>query len=350
MSSTDPSVSVIVLTFNAAEFVEHCLTAVFGQLYTDFEVLVVDNASSDGTAELVRERFPNVHVIASPTNGGYGAGNNLGASQARGEILVFLNPDAIPEPDWLDNLIQGMRRNRRHFATSRITLLSDPRRLNSGGNLIHYLGLSFCRGLNAYRSTYDKEELVSGASGAACAISRELFERIGGFDPSFFLYHDDVDLSARALLAGEPCLYVPDAVVSHDYSLAVQPRKWGWIEAHRYAVLLKIFRIRTLLALMPALVAVDVITLGYLASRGRAFVRAKLDSYAWLLRHARVIRRERARAQSVRARTDREILAVLTDQIPYEQLAPSALAGFGHWVVDPWFRLYRQVCLLLIRW
>src|SRR5690242_20592317 len=139
-----------------------------------------------------------------------------------------------------------MQQHGRSFATSRIVLQSDPNRLNSGGNLIHYLGLSYCRGLDKPRSTYAHPELVSGASGAACAISHDLFNRIGGFDPSFFLYHDDVDLSLRALLAGEPCLYVPSAVVSHDYRLTVPPTKWSWLEAHRYAVLLKTYNVRTL--------------------------------------------------------------------------------------------------------
>lgn len=350
MNSTDPLVSVIVLTFNAREFVERCLTSVFNQTYRNFEVVVVDNASSDGTAELVRERFPQARVICSVANDGYGAGNNLGVRHASGDILVFLNPDAVPERDWLRHLIDGMRQHGRRFATSRITLQSNSQRLNSGGNLIHFLGLSFCRGLNAPCSRFDQVELVSGASGAACAIGRDLFERIGGFDPSFFLYHDDVDLSARALLAGEPCLYVPQANVAHDYSLSVRPIKWGWVEAHRYAVLLKVFRVRTLLILLPALVATDVMTFAFLASRGPAYVAAKLRSYGWVVRHAGSINRNRRRAQAVRALSDREMLRVLADRIPYEQLAPAWLARMAARTVDPWFRLYKRVAVSLITW
>lgn len=350
MSSTDPSVSVIVLTFNAREFVERCLTAVFQQTYVNFEVIVVDNASSDGTADFVRERFPQAQMVSSPHNGGYGAGNNLGAAHASGEILVFLNPDTVPEPDWLEQLIGAMRRHARRFATSRITLQSNRQRLNSGGNLIHFLGLSFCRGLNSPRSCFDQVELVSGASGAACAISHDLFERIGGFDRTFFLYHDDVDLSARALLAGEPCLYVPEATVAHDYSLSVLPTKWGWIEAHRYAVLLKVFRVRTLLILIPALLAADAMTFAYLAMRGPAYVAAKLRSYAWVVRHVDRIHRNRRRAQAIRAVSDREMLRVLADQIPYDQLAPAWLARVAKYTVDPWFRLYKRLAVSLITW
>ncbi len=345
-----PSASVIVLTYNSREFVDRCLDAVLAQTYPNFEVIVVDNGSCDGTADFVSARYPHTLLVRSRDNAGYGAGNNLGVADAVGELLVFLNPDAIPEREWLCQLIEGMQRHGRQFATSKITLLSDQQRLNSGGNLIHYLGLSFCRGLKSPRSKYDRPELVSGASGAACVISRSLFDRIGGFDPSFFLYHDDVDLSLRVLLTGERCLYVPDALVAHDFEQTVPPIKWGWIEAQRYAILLKVFRFRTLLVLLPALIAIDIVTFAFLATRGPAFVSAKLRSYAWVACHATTILTNRRRAQAVRGLSDHQILSVLTDQLPYEQLASPGLALIAHALVDPWFRLYRRLSLALIRW
>jgi GT2 family glycosyltransferase len=341
-------VSVVILTFNARQYVEKCLASVFSQPYPSFEVIVVDNASADSTAEFVGERFPRARIVLSPTNCGYGAGNNLAAASARGDVLVFLNPDAIPEPHWLERLIESMHQHGRDLATSKITLLADRERLNSAGNLIHFMGLSFCRGVNAHRSFFDRPELVSGASGAAFAISRDLFQRLGGFDGSLFLYHDDVDLSLRALLAGERCLYVPDAVVAHDYALALPAIKWGWVEAHRYAILLKTFKPGTLLVLLPALLVMDLVTLAYLATRGPAFVRAKLSSYGWVLRNLGAILARRRRAQATRAVSDHLILSVLADQIPYEQLAPAWAAVLAHWLIDPWFRLYRQLALATI--
>ena len=297
MTWVAPRVSVVVVTFNARHDITRCLEGVFAQSYADLEVIVVDNASTDGTPDVVRHQFPRARLIVSRRNVGYGGGNNLGAATASGEIIVFLNPDAVPELGWLEHLARAMQQHGRQLATSKITLLRNQERLNSGGNLIHFLGLSFCRGLQAQRSRFATPELVSGASGAAFAISRQLFERLGGFDDTLFLYHDDVDLSLRALLAGEPCLYVPDAVVAHDYSLSLPPIKWGWIEAHRYAVLLKTFSLRTLLVLLPALVLMDLVTLAYLALRGPDFVRAKVSSYAWVVRHAAAIGSARRRAQ-----------------------------------------------------
>jgi GT2 family glycosyltransferase len=345
-----PAASVIVLTYNARTFIQRCLDALFAQTFHDFEAIVVDNASTDGTADFVSRHYPRAQLIVSPTNAGYGAGNNLGAAQAKGEVLVFLNPDTVPEHDWLANLLRAMRHHGRRFATSQIVLQSDRTRLNSGGNLIHFLGLSYCRGLNASRWKFNQPELVSGASGAACAIARDVFERIGGFDPSFFLYHDDVDLSLRALLVGQPCLYVPDAVVAHDYDLSVPPVKWGWIEAHRYAVLLKTFSLRTLLLLSPALVLMDLVTFAYLATRGPHHVAAKIRSYGWVVKHATTIAAARRWAQSTRTLTDRQVLAVLADRVPYEQLANPSIARLANRLIDPWFRVYHCCMGLVIRW
>ena len=266
-------------------------------------------------------------------------------------MLVFLNPDAVPEPDWLRNLIGGMQAAGRKFATSMITLQSDPQKLNSGGNLIHYLGLSYCRGVNAPRARFSQPELVSGASGAACAMSADLFHRIGGFDESFFLYHDDVDLSLRALLAGERCLYVPDAVVAHDYDLSVPPIKWGWVEAHRYAVLLKVFRLRTLLLLLPALMLIDLMTFAYLAAQ-RPGVRCGQSAQLRLARAQRVHHLQEPPPRSVPPRRSAivQILSVLIDFIPYEQLAGPSAAAFGRHVADPLFHFYRKLCLQIINW
>jgi GT2 family glycosyltransferase len=344
------TVSVVIVAYNAREYIVDCLRAVLGQQHPDFEVIVVDSASWDGTPDLVRQTFPEVRLIVSPTNIGYGAGNNVGARAAAGDVLVFLNPDTLAEPGWLEALVGGMRAAGRQLATSKITLLKDRQRLNTSGNQIHFLGLSYCRGFKQDRSAYASPELVSGASGAALAITRELFDRLQGFDEGLFLYHDDVDLSLRALLAGERCLYVPDSVAQHDYELRLPPQKWLWVESHRYAVLLKTYRLPTLLVLLPAFALVELMTFAYLATQGPAYVRAKLASYAWLAHNWRAVLQARRRTQGSRAVTDRRLLELLVDRIPFEQLAPGWLARVIDTVLGPLFSGYRRLALSVVRW
>jgi GT2 family glycosyltransferase len=345
-----PSASVIVLAYNSAEFIAPCLASVIAQDYDDFEVIVVDNASTDATVSIVRQQFSSLGLVELPGNLGYGAGNNAGAQTARGDVLVFLNPDTIVEPGWLKALVGRMTESGRKLATSKIALIKDPGRLNTSGNQIHFLGLSYVRGWNCDRSAYSNEELVSGASGASLAITRRFFETLGGFDEALFMYHDDVDLSLRALLAGEQCLYVPRSVARHDYEVDVPPQQWAWVESHRYVVLLKTYRLRTLLILLPGLVLVDLMTLAYLTVRGRAYVTAKLASYRWLAWHWRSIWRARYRTQKVRVIEDRRLLELLVDAIPFEQVAPGWIARLVDALVHPVFSGYRRLAVFVIRW
>src|SRR5207248_4909777 len=130
----------------------------------------------------------------------------------------------------------------------------------------------------------------------------------------------------RARLAGERCLYVPSSVVAHDYDLRLSPRRWGWAESYRHAVLLKTYRAPTLALLAPALAALECVTLAYLAARGPAYLAAELRAYAWLVTHLERIRRGRAVVQRQRRVADRALLAHLVDRIPYEQVARPSLA------------------------
>jgi GT2 family glycosyltransferase len=344
------SVSLVIVTYNSARYIAACLDAVLAQDYPDVEVVVVDSASGDNTCDLIASSYPQVRLIRSDANIGYGAGNNLGARAARGDVLVFLNPDTVVEPGWLAALVDGMRAAGRQLATSKITLLNDQQRLNTSGNQIHYLGLSYCRGFKQHRSAYATPELVSGASGAALAITRELFQQLEGFDEGLFLYHDDVDLSLRALLAGERCAYVPDSVAQHDYELRLPPQKWLWVESHRYAVLLKTYRVPTLLLLFPAFVLVELMTLAYLATQSPAHLGAKLRSYAWLVRNWRTVLHARRRTQRQREIPDRRLLELLVDHIPFDQLTSPWLAGAVNTLVGPLFSGYRRLMLSVVRW
>jgi GT2 family glycosyltransferase len=341
---------VVVLTYNSRAIIADCLRSALAQTYPSYDVMVVDNGSSDGTPELVQEAFPEVRLVRSSVNGGYGAGNNLGAAASSGEILAFLNPDAVAEPTWLAGLIDAMLRTGRQIATSKIVLRADPARLNTAGKHYHFLGLSYCRGWNEPRNSYSREEITPGVSGAAFAITRALFERLGGFDETLFMYHDDVDLSLRALLLREPSLYVPGSVVAHDYELRLSPQKWMWVESNRLVVLLKSYRAATLLVLLPGLLLVEALTLAHLALRGPRFLRAKLASYGWLMRHWTAVMRNRREVQAGRRLGDRELLAALDVAVPYATVQPGRLGAFAAFVLDPLFATSRRLALSMVRW
>lgn len=214
-----PEISVVVVTWNGRSFVEPCLDALESQRGITFETILVDNASSDGTADLVRQKFPKVRLIALPENRGFAGGNNVGAREASGTFVAFLNNDAVPDPGWLHALRNGVDvESRFRLATSRIVYMHDPAVIDSAGDGVYRWGGAFKRHHGAPAATADVSGEVFGMCGAACLIDRSVFEELGGFDEDFFASHEDVDLSYRARLRGYRCRYVAEARVRHHGS------------------------------------------------------------------------------------------------------------------------------------
>src|SRR5207249_2182140 len=180
---------IIVVSYNTRESLRRCLSSVFDAREGDEEVLVVDNASSDGSDRLVEREYPQAVLIRAGTNLGFGAACNLCARAAQGRLLVFLNPDTRVEPGWLEALAEPLeRRGGAGLTTSKILLASAPERINTCGNAVHFTGLTLCRGLGLPRDALSEPGEVDAVSGAAFAIGRELFGRLGGFDEDAFLY------------------------------------------------------------------------------------------------------------------------------------------------------------------
>jgi GT2 family glycosyltransferase len=214
-----PDVSVIVVTWNGRQYLEPCLRAIEAQEDVRAEVIVVDNGSSDGTAAYLRAQFPAVRLIALDQNRGFAGGSNVGAREARGEFLAFLNNDTVADRGWLRALRDGVdRRSRSELVTSRIVYLHDPSVIDSAGDGAYRWGGAYKR-LHGDRAEHAGQPVeVFGVCGAACLMPKAVFEELGGFDEDFFASHEDVDLSYRARLRGYRCRYVPDAVVRHHGS------------------------------------------------------------------------------------------------------------------------------------
>jgi GT2 family glycosyltransferase len=214
-----PDTSIVIVTWNGRQYLEHCLTAAQAQHGTDAEIVLVDNGSSDGTQAFVRERFPAVRLIELGTNHGFAGGCNAGAREARGDYIAFLNNDTVADPGWLHALRRGVdAASRGLLVTSRIVYMHDPSVVDSAGDGAFRWGGAYKR-LHGERAEQASTPLeVFGVCGAACLMPKVVFEELGGFDEDFFASHEDVDLSYRARLRGYRCRYVPDAIVRHHGS------------------------------------------------------------------------------------------------------------------------------------
>lgn len=198
---------------------ERCLECLRKQTFDAFETILVDN-SGDRVA-VPYAAPPKVRVIENPENLGFGSAVNRGIEASSSEYLCTLNDDAYPAPEWLENLVQAADANPdAGMLASQIRLAAQPGQLDSAGLGIYGDGTTKQRGHREPAAKYEQLEEVLIPSACAALYRRSLLEHIGTFDADYFLYCEDTDLGLRARLAGEHCLYVPQAVVHHDYSVS----------------------------------------------------------------------------------------------------------------------------------
>ena len=227
------TVSILITTYNSAKYLKTCLESALQQDYPDREIIIVDNASSDGTRGVLREFETRLRVIYNDTNRGFAAGQNQAIAQARGDWLFSLNPDVILKPDFLSTLLATPGQLPTTRSRDRIGALCGkllrwkPGASSELGDTIDSTGIYFRRNLRHLdrgsdeidRGQYERREYVIGATGAAALYRRTMVEDIsvGGefFDEDFFAYREDADLAWRAQLMGWSCLYVPEAVAWH---------------------------------------------------------------------------------------------------------------------------------------
>ncbi|HLI51722.1 MAG TPA: glycosyltransferase family 2 protein, partial [Thermomicrobiaceae bacterium] len=219
-----PRVDVIVPTLNGWSYLETCLAALCRQTFRDFRVIVVDDGSTDGTAQLVQQQFPEVVVYRFARNRGLAAAINAGIRAGQSELVAFLNNDTEPESDWLGELVSCLERHPEAAAAAGKLLLFDRRdTIHSAGDTFGVNGLPANRGVwQIDKGQYDREEPVFGACGGSALFRRAALDDVAiegeVLDTSLFMYCEDVDLSWRLRLRGYEIQYAPKARVYHRLS------------------------------------------------------------------------------------------------------------------------------------
>lgn len=212
-------ISVIIVNFNSGDRLARCLEHLKRQTFSDFEIIVIDNASGDDSIERARAAAPDAGYILSPSNLGFAAGNNRAAEQASGDWIAFLNPDAYAEPDWLEALVTATKRYPATDAFGSTQLMADnPAIIDGAGDAYFILGIPYRGhyGWNADALPDDGQCLAP--CGAAAMYRAAVFRKLGGFDERYFCYSEDVDLGFRLLLSGGAAIQLRDARVRHEGS------------------------------------------------------------------------------------------------------------------------------------
>ena len=311
------SVSAIVVTYRQEKDLRHCLGSLDG-LPALSEIIVVNNEPGDGTREWVAQEFPRVRIIEDAPDDGYAGGINRGARQAKGSYLWILNPDTYIDRNALDAFLQAAATRPRALFTPKV-LLPDGR-INACGNTMHYTGITTCTGFGEPASAFNGMIPVSLLSGACIFVSRKIWEDLGGFNESFFLYMDDAELSLRARLKGYELWCVADAVIEHAYQLKLSSEKFYYLERNRLITILTVYRAATLFGLFPGLLLMEMATWAFALTKGPGFVRSQFRKYWWLWKQRHNILHRHQTLQESRIRMDAELLADMKYTVPYGQL------------------------------
>jgi GT2 family glycosyltransferase len=308
-----PTLSVLIVAWNSREELARSLPALTPELGEGDELIVVDNSSDDGTADVVAELAPSARVVRSVANLGFAAGCNAGAAQAQGDLLVVLNPDAAPRPGFGEAIRRPWLEQRGWAAWQALVADGDGATINSAGNPVHFTGIVWAGGHGQPIKASPPAGEVAALSGACLAIPRKAWEDLGGFPEHFFLYHEDVDLSLRLRLVGGALGIEPSAVVDHDYEFGAREHKWRWLERNRWAFLIRVYPTSLLVLLAPALLLTELALIP--ASMAAGWGRQKLAAIGEVIRWLPRLLRERRQIQATRTVSAAEFAAWLTPDL-----------------------------------
>ncbi len=323
IAKTWPAVVVGVITHNSERVIARTLDAVLAQRYAPLSVMVCDNASTDGTAALVRARYPDVELVVFEENRGPNPARNRIVVAAGDGLALILDDDCVPTQNMLHQLVAAaMAHPEGASFGARVVYDQEPDRIQFDGTFVHFIGDAVQRNSHRLIAEVDDATRAVGALGGGCQLIRgRPWRAVGGFDEELFFGREDGEFSQRLGIAGYRSYIVPRAVVRH----AVEPRGMAasfYQIRNRWLVMLALYRLRTLLLIAPALLLHEVVIALFMLKQGAAgrYLRANLAVLESLPR----ILAKRRRVATFRRVPDRAFLSVGPIAVREELLAPGS--------------------------
>ena len=311
-----PLVSIIVLNYNAGELLLNCINSLKKSTYSNLEIIIVDNISSDGSQEKCKNKFPDIKLIQNKNNLGYCGGNNVGIQHASGEFIVILNPDTIVEPNWINELISAYNEFGEGLYQPKILSLNEENVIQSTGNMLHIFGFGFARDKgNKVTNKVEEIQKIGYASGTCLFTSRAVLNKVGLLDEFLFLYHDDLDLGWRAAQIGINSYYVPKSKIFHveSYSLKWSSKKFYWLERNRKYCLLTHYSKDTYEKMRFSLALVDMFVWAFYISKG--FLGAKIKAELEIRKNKKIINKKYRELEDKKIITDQKLIKNFPDEI-----------------------------------
>ncbi len=343
--------AIIVINYKdyANRYLVDFLTSLRAQNFAgQWQLFIVDNESTAQTLNYLASQAPEATIITNHDNAGFAKGNNDGikaALRAGYEYFVLLNLDIILAPDALRQLVAAADKFENWGSIQALLMLHPATdKINSWGNAFHYLGFGYCLGngqppLNIY------PQQIAYGSGAGLLLSSQAWQKVGGFDEKFWMYHDDLELGWKLRLAGYENYLADQAIIYHKYQFAKSIKQYYWMERNRGIVLLTHYRLPTLLLIAPMLIIVEIGLLAVALAKG--FVGQKLRSYVWFVNPINwpYLWRRRKFLNQLRVRPDRAMAKWLISEINYQDVNKPILP-----LANLLLKIYWQVVKKIIIW
>jgi GT2 family glycosyltransferase len=334
----------VVVTFNSSAAVGASLPPLAAQLEDGDELIVFDNASVDDTAARIAALVPAARLVRSDRNLGFAAGCNAAAASATGDLLVFLNPDAVVA----DGFAAAIRRpasEGRWAAWMGLVTADGGEVVNTSGGVVHFTGIAWAgESGEPIAAAPSEPREVAFASGACLAVPRREWDELGGFAPGFFMYCEDVELSLRARLWGGRTGLEPAARVDHDYEFGKGAAKWRLLERNRWATILRTYPAALLALVAPALLATEAALWAIAAAGG--WRDAKRRAAGDTLRALPRLLRERRAIQSRRAVSAAEFARMLTPDLGSAYLGRAGRSRLLRWALRAYWAAVLRVLAL----
>lgn len=317
-------VSAIILNWNGKQFLADCLNSLLEQTLDNYEVILVENGSTDGSADFIKTAYPWVRLIELSENLGFAEGNNRGLEACRGEYIVTLNNDTKVDPGFLTELVNSIDENDKiGMVAAKLLNFYETDRIDAIGVKVAKYGLGYNIGVGELDAgQYDEPMAAFGPCAGAALYRREMIDEIGFFDPDFFAYYEDLDLAWRGRLAGWRCVTSPKAVVYHVHSATSgkgSPFTVFHIHRNKWYTILKNWPNGLLLKRLPTLLVVDLaaFALAIIRGRGGAALKARVD----VVRNLRKLWRKRRKVQQCIRITSMDMEALFTPaESPWQTL------------------------------
>ena len=317
----EPYITIIILNYNGKEYIFDCINSVFKTTGCNFEVILIDNNSTDQSSEYCKEKFPDLTLIKNEKNLGMAA-RNIGIKKAKGNFIAFLDADTIVQSNWLEILLESYKKHGDGLYQGKLLQRDNHEIIESCGDFTNIFGFGFARGRGKLDTgKYNEFQTISFPVGACTFSSTEIIKKIGFIDEShlFFLMLDDLDYGWRGWSMGIPSFYEPKAIIYHLGSPVLQwsPQKFFFLERNRWICLLTLYSTKTLVKILPHLLLIDIGMFFHLLSKGLASTKIKA-SFS-ILKMYSVIKKRRESLVKKKKITDKKIIENFVDAVEIPQ-------------------------------